>query len=118
MRSDAKTNAINKGEISLIMSAGVDNAGAGMQAVHGGAISNENVISVVGGMGNYGMLSVRGQGSNSEIDSLIPTLTNTASGSITVASTNGFGRPGFTRFCNELYKVLRVTIRHINTNEV
>lgn len=95
MRSDAKTNAINKGEISLIMSAGVDNAGAGMQAVHGGTISNENIISVVGGMGNYGMLSVRGQGSNSEIDSLTPTLTNTASGSITVASTNGFGMASF-----------------------
>ena len=95
MRADAKTSAINKGNISLLMSAGVNNAGAGMQAVHGGSISNENTISVIGGNGNYGMLSVRGQGSNAEIDALVPTLTNTATGVIEVTSTDGFGMASF-----------------------
>ena len=95
MRADAKTTAINKGKIGLVMSAGVDNAGAGMQSVHGGSISNENEISVVGGKGNSGMLSVRGQGQNAEIDALRPILTNTATGSIVVDSENGFGMASF-----------------------
>ena len=95
MRADAKTYAINKGKINLKLSSGVDNAGAGMQAVHGGSISNENEISVIGGKGNSGMLSVRGQGSNSEIDSLLPTLTNTSTGKIVVDSEDGFGMASF-----------------------
>ncbi len=95
MRADAKTSAINKGKISLNLSSGVDNAGAGMQAVHGGSISNENEISVIGGKGNSGMLSVRGQGSNAEIDSLLPTLTNTSTGKIVVNSEDGFGMASF-----------------------
>lgn len=95
MRADAKTYAINKGKINLTLSAGVNNAGAGMQAVHGGSISNENEISVIGGKGNSGMLSVRGQGSNSEIDSLLPTLTNTLTGKIVVDSEDGFGVASF-----------------------
>ena len=95
MRADAKTSAINKGKISMNLSSGVDNAGAGMQAVHGGSISNENEISVIGGKGNSGMLSVRGQGSNAEIDSLLPTLTNTSTGKIVVNSEDGFGMASF-----------------------
>lgn len=95
MRADAKTSAINKGKIRLNLSSGVDNAGAGMQAVHGGSISNENEISVIGGKGNSGMLSVRGQGSNAEIDSLLPTLTNTSTGKIVVNSEDGFGMASF-----------------------
>ena len=95
MRADAKTSAINKGKISLNLSSGVVNAGAGMQAVHGGSISNENEISVIGGKGNSGMLSVRGQGSNAEIDSLLPTLTNTSTGKIVVDSEDGFGMASF-----------------------
>ena len=95
MRTDAKTYAINKGKINLKLSSGVDNAGAGMQAVHGGSISNENEISVIGGKGNSGMLSVRGQGSNAEIDSLLPTLTNTSTGKIVVDSEDGFGMASF-----------------------
>lgn len=95
MRADAKTYAINKGKINLKLSSGVDNAGAGMQAVHGGSISNENEISVIGGKGNSGMLSVRGQGSNAEIDSLLPTLTNTSTGKIVVDSEDGFGMVSF-----------------------
>lgn len=95
MRADAKTYAINKGKINLKLSSGVDNAGAGMQAVHGGSISNENKISVIGGKGNSGMLSVRGQGSNAEIDSLLPTLTNTSTGKIVVDSEDGFGMASF-----------------------
>ena len=95
MRADAKTYAINKGKINLKLSSGVDNAGAGMQAVHGGSISNENEISVIGGKGNSGMLSVRGQGSNAEIDSLLPTLTNTSTGKIVVDSEDGFGMASF-----------------------
>lgn len=95
MRADAKTYAINKGKINLKLSSGVDNAGAGMQAVHGGSISNENEISVIGGKGNSGMLSVRGQGSNAEIDSLLPTLTNTLTGKIVVDSEDGFGMASF-----------------------
>ena len=95
MRADAKTSAINKGKISLNLSSGVDNAGAGMQAVHGGSISNENEISVIGGKGNSGMLSVRGQGSNAEIDSPLPTLTNTSTGKIVVDSEDGFGMASF-----------------------
>lgn len=95
MRADAKTYAINKGKINLKLSSGVDNAGAGMQAVHGGSISNENEISVIGGNGNSGMLSVRGQGSNAEIDSLLLTLTNTSTGKIVVDSEDGFGMASF-----------------------
>ena len=95
MRADAKTYAINKGKINLKLSSGVDNAGAGMQAVHGGSISNENEISVIGGKGNSGMLSVRGQASNAEIDSLLPTLTNTSTGKIVVDSEDGFGMASF-----------------------
>lgn len=95
MRADAKTYAINKGKINLKLSSGVDNAGAGMQAVHGGSISNENEISVIGGKGNSGMLSVRGQGSNAEIDLLLPTLTNTSTGKIVVDSEDGFGMASF-----------------------
>lgn len=95
MQADAKTYAINKGKINLKLSSGVDNAGAGMQAVHGGSISNENEISVIGGKGNSGMLSVRGQGSNAEIDSLLPTLTNTSTGKIVVDSEDGFGMASF-----------------------
>ena len=95
MRADAKTSAINKGKISMNLSSGVDNAGAGMQAVHGGSISNENEISVIGGKGNSGMLSVRGKGSNAEIDSLLPTLTNTSTGKIVVDSEDGFGMASF-----------------------
>lgn len=95
MRADAKTSAINKGKISMNLSSGVDNAGAGMQAVHGGSISNENEISVIGGKGNSGMLSVLGQGSNAEIDSLLPTLTNTSTGKIVVNSEDGFGMASF-----------------------
>ena len=95
MRADAKTYAINKGKINLKLSSGVDNDGAGMQAVHGGSISNENEISVIGGKGNSGMLSVRGQGSNAEIDSLLPTLTNTSTGKIVVDSEDGFGMASF-----------------------
>ena len=95
MRADAKTYAINKEKINLKLSSGVDNAGAGMQAVHGGSISNENEISVIGGKGNSGMLSVRGQGSNAEIDSLLPTLTNTSTGKIVVDSEDGFGMASF-----------------------
>lgn len=95
MRADAKTYAINKGKINLKLSSGVDNAGVGMQAVHGGSISNENEISVIGGKGNSGMLSVRGQGSNAEIDSLLPTLTNTSTGKIVVDSEDGFGMASF-----------------------
>ena len=82
-------------KINLKLSSGVDNAGAGMQAVHGGSISNENEISVIGGKGNSGMLSVRGQGSNAEIDSLLPTLTNTSTGKIVVDSEDGFGMASF-----------------------
>lgn len=95
MRADAKTTAINKGKINLNLSAGVDNAGAGMQAVHGGSINNENDISVSGGKGNSGMLSVRGQGNNAEIDSLLPTLINTSTGKIVVDSEDGFGMASF-----------------------
>ena len=35
-----------------------------------------------------------------------------------VACTNGFGRPRFTRFRNELHEVFGITIRHVNTNEI
>lgn len=41
------------------------------------------------------MLSVRGQGSNAEIDSLLPTLTNTSTGKIVVDSEDGFGMASF-----------------------
>ena len=95
MRADAKTYAINKGKINLKLSSGVDNAGAGMQAVPGGSISTATEISVIGGKGNSGMLSVRGQGSNAEIDSLLPTLTNTSTGKIVVDSEDGFGMASF-----------------------
>ncbi len=95
MRADAKTQAENDGTISLTLSSGVDNAAAGMLSVHGGTITNNKTITVTGGNGNYGMLSVRGQGSNAEIDSLMPILINGETGSIVVTSTNGFGMASF-----------------------
>lgn len=93
MRSDAKTNAINEGDINILVTSGVNNAATGMLSVHGGIITNEGNINVTGGEGNYGMLSVRGKGSNAEIDALTPTLTN--NGNIKVTSTNGYGMASY-----------------------
>lgn len=93
IRADAKTTAINDGTINLLMASGVNNAAAGMQAVHGGTLTNNKNINITGGEGNYGMLSVRGKGSNAEIDSLLPFLLN--NGSIHIISTNGFGMASY-----------------------
>ncbi|MBO5443119.1 MAG: hypothetical protein J6A33_04970 [Alphaproteobacteria bacterium] len=97
MRADANTTAKNAGNIKVAVNSvnagSVTNAHAAMVSVHGGSIQNtkDSTIEVTGGTGGYGMLAVRGEGKNPEIDARKPTLTNSADASITVDSLNGFG---------------------------
>ena len=95
IRADAHTTASNNGNINLTIApesaAGIENSHAGMLSVHGGTISNNKNITISGGIGGYGMLGVRGEGTNSEFNTLNPTIVNSASGTITVNSVDGFG---------------------------
>lgn len=93
MRADANTTATNNGTIGIKVSDGVNDAAAGMQSVHGGKLVNNSSINVSGGSGNYGMLSVRGNGNNAELDNMSPVLTN--NGTITVDSTDGYGMASY-----------------------
>ena len=101
MRADGNTVATNGALIDIkITDTGdaentvAENA-AGMQSVHGGAITNNNTVNVTGGTGNFGLLAVRGEGSNSEFgnDSHEPRLNNY--GTINVDSDGGFGMASF-----------------------
>lgn len=101
MRADGNTVATNGALIDIkITDTGdaentvAENA-AGMQSVHGGAITNNNTVNVTGGTGNFGLLAVRGEGSNSEFgnDSHEPRLNNY--GTINVDSEGGFGMASF-----------------------
>ena len=93
MRSDAHTNAINNKSINITITPenanSVTNAHAGMLSVHGGMITNNQSILVDGGIGGFGMLGIRGEGTNSEFNTLNPTLVN--NGSIEVNSVDGIG---------------------------
>ena len=97
MRSDGNTTAVNVADINInINDAGsntVSGAAAAMQSVHGGSISNQKNITLTGGSGNYGMLSVRGDGSNSEFDSITPNLQN--SGTISIDGENSYGMASY-----------------------
>lgn len=97
MRSDGNTTAINAADINInIKDAGsntVSGAAAAMQSVHGGSISNQKNITVSGGNGNYGMLAVRGDGSNSEFDRVTPNLQN--SGKIFIDGLNSYGMASY-----------------------
>lgn len=95
IRSDAHTTATNNGAIRLTIAPestnNITNSHAGMLSVHGGTIVNNKEITVTGGIGGYGMLGVRGEGTNSEFNTLNPTIVNSESGIISVNSTDGFG---------------------------
>lgn len=95
MRADANSTANNSGNITVninsINAAAVINVHAGMQSVRGGSLANTGNITVTGGTGGYGMLGIRGGGSNPEIDSRKPTIINGTGGVITVDSLDGFG---------------------------
>ena len=100
MRADGNTVATNGALIDItIADTGDENTvasnAAGMQSVHGGTITNNNTINVNGGTGNFGLLAVRGEGSNSEFgnDSHEPRLNNY--GTINVDSEGGFGMASF-----------------------
>ncbi len=100
MRADGNTVATNGALIDItIADTGDENTvasnAAGMQSVHGGTITNNNTINVNGGTGNFGLLAVRGEGSNSEFgnDSHEPRLNNY--GTINVDSDGGFGMASF-----------------------
>lgn len=95
IRSDAHTTATNNGAIRLTIAPestnNITNSHAGMLSVHGGTIVNNKEITITGGIGGYGMLGVRGEGTNSEFNTLNPTIVNSESGTISVNSTDGFG---------------------------
>lgn len=95
IRSDAHTTATNNGAIRLTIAPestnNITNSHAGMLSVHGGTIVNNKEITVTGGIGGYGMLGVRGEGTNSEFNTLNPTIVNSESGTISINSTDGFG---------------------------
>ena len=99
MRADGNSTATNNGLINVtITDTGdedktVTNNHAGMQSVHNGKLVNGNTIKITGGIGGYGMLAVRGEGNNPEIDSGSPTLIN--NGNINVDSKDGFGMASY-----------------------
>ncbi len=93
MRADAHATAFNNGNINLTIApesaTSINNSHAGMLSVHGGTITNNAHITVEGGIGGFGMLGIRGEGTNSEFNTLNPTLIN--SGTIAVNSFDGIG---------------------------
>ncbi|MFV0627431.1 MAG: hypothetical protein ACK5N8_08820 [Alphaproteobacteria bacterium] len=99
--ADAHTTATNNGTISVdVTSTGDDKndyqyAHAGMVSAHGGTISNSGNITISGGSYGYGMIGIRGEGTNPEFNSLYASLTN--NGTITIKDTteNGFGMASY-----------------------
>ena len=115
IKSDGNTTATNSGLVQInIDDSGtnaVDGAHAGMLSVHGGNIINNNTIQINGGKGGYGMLSVRGEGSNSEFNSVSPALIN--SGTISIDSEGGFGMASFNG--NSLVNSGKISLAQIGT---
>lgn len=99
IRSDANTKATNQTNGKIIVEVEANNqdsfvgAHAGMLSVHGGTIINDGLIDIKGGTSGYGMIAIRGEGTNSEFDTRKPILTNT--GNINIDSTDGFGMISF-----------------------
>lgn len=92
--ADANTKATNSGKIEVVANsadsaANFQNAQAGMLSTHGGEITNNGEIKIAGGTGGYGMISVRGKGSNSEFDNTRANITN--NNKIEVDSLDGYG---------------------------
>ena len=115
IKSDGNTTATNSGLVQInIDDSGtntVSGAHAGMLSVHGGNIINNNTIQINGGKGGYGMLSVRGEGSNSEFNSVSPALIN--SGTISIDSEGGFGMASFNG--NSLVNSGKISLAQIGT---
>ena len=115
IKSDGNTTATNSGLVQInIDDSGtntVDGAHAGMLSVHGGNIINNNTIQINGGKGGYGMLSVRGEGSNSEFNNVSPALIN--SGTISIDSEGGFGMASFNG--NSLVNSGKISLAQIGT---
>lgn len=99
MRADANSVATNEGSgvITVEVEANDDTkfngSHAGMLSVHGGSLNNKGNITVTGGTAGYGMIAIRGTGSNSEFDNRKPTLIS--SGNINMDSIDGFGMISF-----------------------
>lgn len=96
--ADANTFATNKGNITVEVEANQPEEGgdypfkgahAGIVSQHGGKVLNEGSITVKGGQNGYGIIAIRGAGTNSEFDLVKPSVTN--SGNVTVDSVDGFG---------------------------
>lgn len=115
MRADANAIAENSGNsanIHIIMSESDTDAGgegditdavaAGMQSVHGGKLMNSGSVYIQSGASDsrtvYGMVAVKGSGSNTNLYHIKPELTNDGtikmevSGSYGMASYNGAGK--------------------------
>lgn len=103
MRADANTTAHNYNSINLNLdeysegSSSID-VSAGMQSLHGGNLYNYGYINIITSAGNarknYGMLSVEGSGSVSELyTDLNQNISN--SGNIQVQASNSFGIASF-----------------------
>ncbi len=99
IRADANTTATNSGNIQINItdngdeSKTVSGSHAGMFSIRNGVLINNKYIGIDGGIGGYGIIAVRGEGKNPEIDSDSPVLTN--NGIIEIDSKNGFGIASF-----------------------
>lgn len=117
MRADANTTATNNGSIQVSVApesaTSVQNSQAGMLSVHGGTITNNKNILIEGGTGGYGMLGVRGEGTNSEFNTRNPNITNSSTGSIIVDSINGFGMA--TRHGGTIKNEGKITMKSVGT---
>ncbi len=95
IRADGNTTATNSGtiQVSITDTGSEDNtvteSVAGMFSIRNGVLVNDKYISIDGGIGSYGMIAVRGDGKNPEIDQGNPSMTN--NGTIAIDSKNGFG---------------------------
>lgn len=99
MRADANTTATNDGYIEISItdtgdeSKTVNGSHAGMFSIRNGILVNNKSIVIDGGIGGYGMIAVRGDGKNPELDLKDPTMTN--NGVIEINSKDGFGIASF-----------------------
>ena len=102
IKSDANTVAVNNGKININMSttdSGSQSVAAGMQSVHGGAITNSSTgeINITSGATDsrvtYGMVAVKGNGTVSGLGNISPVVTN--NGKITLAISNAYGMAAY-----------------------